>query len=90
MGKGAALELRRLTALLEEDTRTMALALAALFFAGGTIGAISLLLPHPDAFNDGALWSNIALAWGASAALALAAGRLPPWAMQVASRWGRW
>jgi len=61
----------------------MALALAALFGAGGAIGAISLLLPHPDAFNDGALWSNIAIACGAAAALALTAGRLPPWAMQV-------
>jgi diguanylate cyclase (GGDEF)-like protein len=70
------------------DTRESSAAawrtLGALFFAGGTIGTISLLLPHPASFNDGALWSNIAIAYAASAlCLVLATRRLPPWTLQV-------
>jgi diguanylate cyclase (GGDEF)-like protein len=67
----------------DEDSRTAAQAIAALFFAGATIGALSLLLPHPDAFHDTALWTNVALAFGSSVFLFLAAGRLPPWALQA-------
>ncbi len=50
--------------------------LGLLFFAGGTIGTVSLLLPHPPGLNEDALWSNIAVAFAASAMAALAAGRL--------------
>jgi diguanylate cyclase (GGDEF)-like protein len=37
--------------------------LAVLYGCGATIGALSVILPHPDSFNDEALWSNIALAY---------------------------
>jgi diguanylate cyclase (GGDEF)-like protein len=37
--------------------------LAVLYGSGATIGALSVILPHPDSFNDEALWSNIALAY---------------------------
>ena len=84
MGKvGVARRWRHAFAMPEEDPRTMALAIAALFAAGGAIGAISLLLPHPASFNESALWSNVALSVAASVALAALAGRLPPWSMQL-------
>ena len=37
--------------------------LAVLFGCGATIGALSVILPHPESFDDEALWSNIALAY---------------------------
>ncbi len=37
--------------------------LAVLFGCGATIGALSVILPHPASFDDEALWSNIALAY---------------------------
>jgi diguanylate cyclase (GGDEF)-like protein len=37
--------------------------LAVLYGCGATIGALSVILPHPDSFDDEALWSNIALAY---------------------------
>ncbi len=61
----------------------MALALALLYCAGATIGALTLILPHSSMFNDGALWSNIAIAYAGSVAIAAAAGRLPPWSLNV-------
>ena len=52
----------------------MWLTLGALFLAGASIGALSLLLPHPSEFDDGAIWTNIASPargrWSASSALA--------------------
>lgn len=66
---------------VEEDGRTMALALAALFAAGAVIGTISLVLPHPDAFNDGALWSNIGLSVIGAIGLFLVARRMTPTTM---------
>lgn len=58
--------------------------LGALFFAGATIGTLSLVLPHPATFDDTALWSNIAIAYAASAlCVALATRRLPAWMLQV-------
>ena len=44
------------------DSSIQARAMALLFLAGATIGAISMVLPHSAAANDGALWSNVALA----------------------------
>ena len=40
--------------------------LAVLYGCGATIGALSVILPHPESFDDEALWSNIALAYAAS------------------------
>jgi diguanylate cyclase (GGDEF)-like protein len=70
------------------EPRTMSLALAGLFAAGALTGGITLLLPHPAAFNDQALWSNVALAFLAAAVLAATAGRLPRWSLQVAVGFG--
>jgi diguanylate cyclase (GGDEF)-like protein len=67
-----------------ESAQTMWRTLAALFFAGGTIGAVSLLLPHPPGLNTTALWSNIAIAFAGSALCLLVAGRLGVPTIQVA------
>ena len=45
----------------------------AMFIAGATIGAFSLLVPHPQAFDDAMLWQNIAISYvGALACFAAA------------------
>jgi diguanylate cyclase (GGDEF)-like protein len=58
--------------------------LGVLFMLGSLIGAISLLLPHPDSFDTGALWTNVASSAVASAAFIAFASRLPVWALQLA------
>ncbi len=85
-GHAAALarRLRATTGTPVENPRVMGLTLATLFFLGGSVGTISLLLPHPEGFNDGALWTNIAISFVAAAGLAVLAGRLPPWSLQIA------
>jgi diguanylate cyclase (GGDEF)-like protein len=61
----------------------MALSLGCLYLAGGVIGSLSLLLPHPDEFHTGALWSNIAIAY-AGGILLLAIHRWAPvWLVQL-------
>ena len=37
----------------------MATVLGSLFLAGATIGALSLILPHPSEYDSSALWSNV-------------------------------
>jgi diguanylate cyclase (GGDEF)-like protein len=64
--------------------QTMALVLGGLYLAGGTIGSASLLLPHPAEFNEGALWSNTALAFVSGAALIAIRNLVPVWAIHVA------
>src|SRR4051794_35031147 len=61
----------------------MATVLGGLFIAGGTIGALSLILPHPGNYNTDALWSNVAIAYVCGAALLLARNRLPAWSFQI-------
>jgi diguanylate cyclase (GGDEF)-like protein len=61
----------------------MAYAMAVLFLAGGAIGAISLLLPHPASFNEPALWTNVGVAFATALLLAILAGRLPPWTLHL-------
>ena len=63
----------------------MWLTLGALFLAGTSIGAISLLLPHPSQFDEGAIWSNLAFAAVASLACVLGSRRLPAWSGQLAA-----
>jgi diguanylate cyclase (GGDEF)-like protein len=53
--------------------------LGVLYTAGAAIGALSLLLPHPESFNDQALWSNIALAYVAGAVSFVGARYWPVW-----------
>ena len=66
-----------------EHRRVMALTLGALYFAGASIGAISLLLPHPAQFDTPALWTNVAISYVVALALIAAAGRVPVWALQL-------
>ena len=61
----------------------MAGVLGLLFIAGGTIGALSLVLPHPSSFNSPALWSNVVIAYVAGAVVLLVRHRLPFWAIQA-------
>lgn len=63
----------------------MWLTLSALFLAGASIGALSLALPHPSEFEDGLIWTNIAIAGGGSLACVLGSRRLPAWAGQLAA-----
>jgi diguanylate cyclase (GGDEF)-like protein len=71
-------------ALGEGHPRLAWFALGVLYAVGATIGALSLVLPHPETFDTGGLWSNMGLA-AATAALALGfGGRLPRWALYVA------
>jgi diguanylate cyclase (GGDEF)-like protein len=55
----------------------MATVLGALFLAGAAIGGLSLLLPHPNSFDSPALWSNVAFAFVAGAAMLLLRNRIP-------------
>jgi diguanylate cyclase (GGDEF)-like protein len=64
------------------DGSVRARAMALLYLAGGTIGAVSLLLPHSPKANEGALWSNIAIAYVGGALLIAIGPRLPGWALQ--------
>jgi diguanylate cyclase (GGDEF)-like protein len=57
-----------------EPPRFMWTMIAVLFAAGGVIGALSVILPHPESFDDEALWSNIALAF-AGAGISLVGSR---------------
>ena len=65
------------------DAAVRARALALLYIAGGTIGVLSMLLPHSAKANEGALWSNIALAYVGGALLLAVGPRLPGWAFHV-------
>lgn len=65
------------------QSRTMATVLGALFVAGGTIGGLSLLLPHPSSFDSPALWSNVVIAYVAGVILLLLRNRLAGWALPI-------
>jgi diguanylate cyclase (GGDEF)-like protein len=66
-----------------QQPRQMATVLGGLFLAGGTIGALSLVLPHPSSYDAPALWSNLVLAFVAGAALLAARNHLSAGAIQV-------
>jgi diguanylate cyclase (GGDEF)-like protein len=61
----------------------MAAILGALFIAGASIGALSLVLPHPSQFDASALWTNVALAYVAGLLLIVLRERLSVWALQL-------
>jgi diguanylate cyclase (GGDEF)-like protein len=67
-----------------DQPSTMATILGGLFLAGATIGAFSLLLPHPSEFETPELWSNVAIAYVIGAALVAARRSLPVWALHLA------
>jgi diguanylate cyclase (GGDEF)-like protein len=71
-----------------EDPRAMALLLGVLFVGAAVLGAITLLLPHPRAFNDSALFGNCAVAAFAGLGILAAAGRLPRWSLMVCVAFG--
>ena len=66
-----------------DSPRAMALVLGALFAAGATVGALTLLLPHTDTFNDSELWTNIAVAFAGGIGCALLARRMPIWGLYL-------
>jgi diguanylate cyclase (GGDEF)-like protein len=61
----------------------MATVLGSLFLAGASIGALSLVLPHPSEYDSSALWSNVAISYVFGFAVLLLRQRLPVWAMQL-------
>jgi diguanylate cyclase (GGDEF)-like protein len=65
------------------DSSVRARAMATLFLAGATIGALSLVLPHAEGANDAALWSNVALAYLGGLLLVVIGGRLPSWSFHL-------
>src|SRR4051812_39514566 len=66
-----------------QEPRIMALVLGFLFLAGATIGAFSLILPHPSQYEVGPLWSNVVVAYLAGALIIAARHRLPVWAFHA-------
>jgi diguanylate cyclase (GGDEF)-like protein len=67
-----------------DQPEMMAFALGFLYVAGGLIGALSLLLPHPPQFDEGQLWINIAIAFFSGVTLLGLRRVFPLWAIQVA------
>jgi diguanylate cyclase (GGDEF)-like protein len=61
----------------------MAKVLGGLFLAGASIGALSLILPHPSEYDSGALWVNVGLAYVVGFAVLLARQRLAVWSLQL-------
>lgn len=56
---------------------------AVLFGAGASVGALSLVVPHPESFNETALWSIVAIASVGAIAALVAAGRAPDWPVHI-------
>ena len=61
----------------------MATILGALYLAGATIGALSLILPHPPEFEEAPLWANTGMAYATGLLLLLARNRLPIWSLHL-------
>ncbi|HEX4718951.1 MAG TPA: GGDEF domain-containing protein [Thermoleophilaceae bacterium] len=68
---------------VESDSSIRARALGLLYVAGGTIGVVSMVLPHGAHASEVALWSNIGLAYVAGGLLLAVGGRFPGWAFHV-------
>jgi diguanylate cyclase (GGDEF)-like protein len=66
-----------------DQPATMAAVLGGLFLAGATIGALSLVLPHPSEYDSAALWSNVGFSYVFGFAVLLGRRRLPIWALQL-------
>jgi diguanylate cyclase (GGDEF)-like protein len=50
---------------------------------GATIGAFALLAPHPDTFDDRALWISVGVSYSAAAACVVLSNRLPSWPLYI-------
>ncbi len=70
------------------DASMRARGLGWLYVAGGTIGALSLVLPHSPEADELALWSNIGLALLAGVFLLAIGSRLPLWSFHLATAAG--
>jgi diguanylate cyclase (GGDEF)-like protein len=66
-----------------DQSAIMATVLGSLFVAGATIGALSLILPHPSEYDSSALWSNVAISYVFGVAVLLLRRGLPVWALQL-------
>jgi diguanylate cyclase (GGDEF)-like protein len=66
-----------------DQPAVMAAVLGSLFLAGATIGALSLILPHPSEYDSSALWSNVGVSYVFAFAVLLFRQRLPVWALQL-------
>lgn len=62
--------------------------LAALFAAGATLAALTVVLPHPSDQNDLGLLAIVANAYMVAGALYRCAHRLSAWTLPVALAWG--
>ena len=61
----------------------MATVLGFLLMAGASIGALSLILPHPSSYDSSALWSNVAISVAFALAVLGFRRLLPVWALQL-------
>src|SRR3954466_12365744 len=68
---------------MPESSRAAGRALGVLFMIGGALGALTLLLPHPATFHDGALWGNTVLAFVAGGVLVAVARHFPVWFLHL-------
>ncbi len=50
---------------------------------GATIGALALLAPHPEDFNDRALWTNVAVSFAIAFVCFAGRDRFPTWPLHV-------
>jgi diguanylate cyclase (GGDEF)-like protein len=66
------------------ESELAARALGWLYIAGGTIGTVSVLLPHAASTNIGGLWSNIAFAYLGAISLLVFAAHVRRWMIHVA------
>lgn len=66
-----------------DTPRTMALTLAALYAAGATSGALTLLFPHHAAADEAGLWTNVGLAALGAVILVALASRVRVWAIHI-------
>jgi diguanylate cyclase (GGDEF)-like protein len=67
-----------------EEVGAMRKTLAWLYLAGGTIGGVSVALPHSAAANDVALLTNVGVAFAGGALLHALPDRLPGWFFHLA------
>jgi diguanylate cyclase (GGDEF)-like protein len=56
---------------------------ATLLAIGATIGAFALLAPHPEEFNDRALWTNVVVSYLIALVCFAGADRFPTWPLHV-------
>jgi diguanylate cyclase (GGDEF)-like protein len=66
-----------------DSPRYMWLMASVLFVVGATIGAIVLVIPHPETFDDSALWVNVVAGFTGAVIARVAAERLPEWPLHV-------